>query len=165
MRKHLFFVCPTDSLEAIIEQSFEQENYFFTSLANSIRFDESVCQAINRLLEAKSITDISFVLSADNYLILDALSYCDYRQLKGLACFYSDIQFQKIQCNKFWKRKNLLISVLSYFLFSKMNQLYPKINRTEAGKLRIDCQIYYKSQGIFKEAYPSLFRGKIPHLN
>ena len=49
MLKHLYFICPTDFLEGVIENVFKQINYYYTSLGNSITFDkDSVKQLKNK---------------------------------------------------------------------------------------------------------------------
>ncbi len=66
MQKHLYFICPTDYLETVIEASFLEENYFLTSLGNSLRLDSETLGEINGFIESKNINEITFVLSEDN---------------------------------------------------------------------------------------------------
>lgn len=39
MHKCLYLVCPTDCLEPIINNTFKQEHYFYTSLGNAFVAD------------------------------------------------------------------------------------------------------------------------------
>ena len=63
MGKHLYFVCPTDNLETVIENHFQNKNYFLSSLGNSLGFSFEVVEEINSLIENKGITEINFVLA------------------------------------------------------------------------------------------------------
>ncbi len=83
MRKHLYFICPTDRLEAVINARFKQENYYWTSLGNSVSFDNERVGEINALMETKSITGITFVLSDDNCMFLDALKDREFSSING----------------------------------------------------------------------------------
>ena len=71
MSRHLYFVCPTDNLEKLIEEKYPQENYYLTSLGNSIKFSNDFIVEINGLIEAKGIEKVTFVLSKNNHFILD----------------------------------------------------------------------------------------------
>lgn len=55
MQKHLYFICPTDHLETVINNTFKQENYYCNSLGNSIKFDSEMVGQINVLIETKNI--------------------------------------------------------------------------------------------------------------
>mgnify|MGYP004137638051 CR=1 FL=1 len=75
MRKHLYFVCPTDHLETVINDHCYQENYYLTSLGNSVSFNSEFIGEINSLIEANRITEITFILSDNTSAILVQL-YC-----------------------------------------------------------------------------------------
>ena len=64
MRK-LYFVCPTDCLERTLDKN-RQENYYVTSLGNSVIFSEEMVEKINSFIESKGIKEITFVLSNNN---------------------------------------------------------------------------------------------------
>ena len=71
MPKHLYFICPTDHLETVINRHYNEENYFISSLGNSIDFNKQFTAYLCDLVEAKGITEISFVLAQDNTLFND----------------------------------------------------------------------------------------------
>ncbi|MFT7073820.1 MAG: hypothetical protein ACJAX3_002820, partial [Patiriisocius sp.] len=61
MKKHLFFICPTDYLEFTINQSFKDKNYYFTSLGNSVKFHSETMYEIKHLIRKYDIREISFI--------------------------------------------------------------------------------------------------------
>jgi hypothetical protein len=67
MNKHLYFICPTDHLETVIQKISQEKNYYLTSLGNSIDLDFETMGQINSLIESKKITQISFILSNNNH--------------------------------------------------------------------------------------------------
>ena len=73
MNETLFLVCPSDCLEARINEQFNTVNYFYTSLGNSFNIDQGSLKNIQELITNHSIKNIYFVLSSDNRFILDAL--------------------------------------------------------------------------------------------
>ena len=84
MQKNLYFLCPSENLEAVIEKSFPQENYFLSSLGNSISFSDDFILDINSLIESKGIGKITFILSNNNRFILDAMKNQEFNILKNL---------------------------------------------------------------------------------
>ena len=105
MQKHLFFICPTDALEGLINRAYKEENYFLSSLANSINFSEAVSETINALIETKCITEISFVLSTNNALFLDALSPQNFNSIKVLHPLYKAVNAQKKNCPQILEKR------------------------------------------------------------
>ena len=66
MNETLFLVCPSDCLEARINEQFNTVNYFYTSLGNSFNIDQGSFKNIQELITNHSIKNIYFVLSSDN---------------------------------------------------------------------------------------------------
>ena len=151
MKRHLFFVCPTDYLETVINKHFHQENYFVTSLGNSISFNSQVIEEINTLIEAKSITEISFVLSNNNKIIMDALKSENLKSLNGLESLYDRISDQT-------KRPifhNETAFIGNYLNF-KVQGLMPQLNNWLSDKVKVNAKIYQRQTNIFKETYTEL---------
>ena len=71
MLKHLYFTCPTDHLETTINKSFEHENYFLSTLGNSVSFSSEFVNEISSFIKANSINKITFILSDNNRIIRD----------------------------------------------------------------------------------------------
>ena len=156
MKRHLFFVCPTDYLETVINKHFHQENYFITSLGNSISFNSQVIEEINTLVEAKSIAEISFVLSDNNKIIMDALKSENFDSFKGLESFYDRISAQT-------KRTDILKHVfhnetpfIGNYLNFKVQGLIPQLNNWLSDKVKVNAKIYQRQTNIFKETYTEL---------
>ncbi|MEL6942585.1 MAG: hypothetical protein AAFO82_07945, partial [Bacteroidota bacterium] len=103
MKKLLYFTCPTDCLETIINHSFQQENYYYSSLGNSIRFNRIVIKQLTQLIKEKNIEEIVFVLSIDNSIVLDALGDQDFLEIKGLSRFYQQIIKQNKSSETSWQ--------------------------------------------------------------
>ena len=122
IKKSLNFICPTDCLEPIINDAFSQENYYYSSLGNSITFDRKIVHQLEKLIKKREIKEISFVLSNDNRIVLDALGNQDFSEIRSLGDFYKKVTLQRDQIGltwKIWDRQSLL---LSYHLNKKIRE-------------------------------------------
>lgn len=165
MEKHLYFVCPTDHLESVINNSFEQENYFCSSLGNSIRFYGSTVAQINNIIATKNITEITFVLSDSNPIVMDALSDRDFSELRGLRRFYNEMLRQKQRSKMLWQTNNWQVPILSAYLNMKITELQPKIRRWMMEPIKINGKLYYRKQQLFKELHFDFLCGNNFSLN
>lgn len=165
MQKHLYFICPTDHIERIINKTFQQENYFYTSLGNSIRFDADMAAQINGLIESKNITEVTFVLSSSNQVVMDVLSQQNFSSIEGLDSFYHEITQQKERSKMLWQRSDLPIPILSHYLNQKIKELQPKISSWIVDNVHINSKIYIRKSNVFKDVYADFFCEKYVNLN
>lgn len=160
MQKHLYFVCPTDHLESVINRTFKQENYFCTSLGNSVVFDLNRTEEIKSFIEAKEIEKITFILSDTNQLVLDALRNQDFKAIGGLRNFYSEITRQKKRTEAMWSIDDLRIPILSYYLRMKVRELRPTLNSALSGQMLVDAKIFKRQGSSFSDVRSNLFCGE-----
>ena len=85
MFNKLYFICPTDNIESIINSKLNDNNFYITSLANSITFNYDFIKELLSFIEAKKISEIAFVLSDDNKLINDALENNKFKEPKKIV--------------------------------------------------------------------------------
>ena len=156
MQKQLYFTCPTDCLETIINRTFQQENYYYSSLGNSIKFNRSVIRQLTKLIQEKNILTIEFILSNDNRIVLDGLGNQDYLYVRGLSKFYQQIIRQKKSSEISWQSMDTQSLILSYYLNKKINELKSKLKDTLEHQLRISAKIYNRQEEIFTEIYSDL---------
>lgn len=156
MHRNLYFVCPTDGLEEIINDTFEQENYYYTSLGNSITFDYDVIQNLNELIETKKIEEISFILSDDNPFLLDAIGKKRFVEISGLNNFYNQIIKQKEHSEELWKTLNKQFLLISYHLNNKIKELKFEISSQVIDQLKINGKIYSKRENSFRDIHSEL---------
>ena len=148
MHNHLFFVCPTDHLEPIVNLTYEGENYFITSLGNSIAFDEKMIAKVNHLIDQKQIDKIIFVLAYSNKLVNDALSgHC---RVEVLDEFCNDLVRKNERIGRLYSLDDQLLMVLNHHLMDKISELKNGLNGTRY-KLPIISATIYQWNGIFKE--------------
>jgi len=155
MQKYLYLLCPTDCLESIINNTYKHENYFYTSLGNSVIFDDSSLEQIKRLIKKHDIREISFVLSISNQIVLDALENQYFSDIKGLNNFYNEISRQKERSKISSQRNHLKFSLLSYYLNKKIKELQLQLNNL-SNQLIIRGKIYSKHQNAFADIYSDL---------
>jgi len=72
MCKCLYLICPTDYLESIINKNYPNNSIFYTSLGNSFLPDKETLKHLKELIVLHKITEIQFILSEDNPIVLDA---------------------------------------------------------------------------------------------
>ena len=156
MQKHLYFICPTDHLEKVIDNTFNQEHYYFTSLGNSVIFDSNRIGWLSELLTTKNIHEISFVISDDNRIVLDAMKTQDYSGITGLNNFYNYILKQEEYADVLWQTSNRQFLVLSYHLNKKIKELRLGLKYKYAEELKIDGKIYNREEMNFRGIYSEL---------
>ena len=156
MNETLFLVCPSDCLEARINEQYNTVNYFYTSLGNSFNIDQGSFKNIQELITNHSIKNIYFVLSSDNRFILDALERHSIFIDKRLASFYKEIYEHKYLSKKTWitdKEEHLIIS---HFLNKNIEQLDQKLHSITTYPLTIKGLIFDSLNNNFLPIYSNL---------
>ncbi|MDN5213216.1 hypothetical protein QQ020_14200 [Fulvivirgaceae bacterium BMA12] len=165
MQKHLYFICPTDHLEPIINSTFKQENYYFTSLGNSIVFDTNMVSQLKELLQTKNIQDISFVLSDNNRIVSDALGKQAFSGITGLSNFYNQITRQRENSEEVWQTYNHQFLILSHHLNDKIKELKLCLKQLSVDPPKINGKIYNRHQEVFSDIYSDLICGAYVQVN
>lgn len=156
MKKLLYFICPTDNLESIINDVFRQENYYYSSLGNSISFKNNVIRQTKKLITTKNISEITFVLSNDNRIVLDAVGGQDFSDIRGLKKFYNQIIKQKEQTEMSWQTLNRQFLILSYHLNNKIKELKLGLDASIIDQIKISGKIYNRQENNFNDIYSDL---------
>jgi len=156
MQKTLYFVCPTDCLEAVINRSFRSKNYYYTSLGNSVVFDEETICSIKELILKHTITEIFFVLSISNPIINDALKNQVFSGIRGLNSFYDEVLRQKRRSEVLYREYNRQFTILSYHLNKKIKELQLVLNGLNIHELKIAGKVYCGQEDIFNKIYSDL---------
>lgn len=117
MCNKLYFICPTDNLESIINSTFNYKNYYLTSLANSFTFNIEFKKEICSIIESRKINDITFILSDNNKFLTDALGDRNFEKIRGLNSFYHSISKHKDFITKVWSLSDIQ-QILTYYLLN-----------------------------------------------
>jgi len=142
MTKRLFFICPTDFLETRINNNFKGDNYFVTSLGNSIGLDANQVDQISTLIITKDIKEVNFILSDNNRIIQDANGKQKFSYISGLDKFYDEITSEKIYSTHLWKKKTFNNTILSSHLVNRSKDLQLKLENWHIHYLRIKILIF-----------------------
>lgn len=156
MQEQLFFICPTDYLEPIIDNTFKRKNHYFTSLGNSMVFDNAMLDQLDVLLRARDIGRIYFVLSYDNSIVSDALGNEMLSDIIGLNDFYFQIANQKEKADNLWQAHDSRFLMLSYHLNNKIRELSAVLKRLSVDPVKIKGKIYHKEEAMFRNIYSDL---------
>lgn len=151
MKKLLYFICPTDGLEAIINTAFPNENYYYTSLGNSVTFNQEVLKQTKKLIQKRKIEEIAFVLADDNRIMLDAVGQRNHLDITGLGRFYHQVSLQKKKAELSWQTNNASFLLESYFLNEKIKEFKHGLNEA---LIKVSGKIYQRRTRIFKDVYP-----------
>ena len=165
MQNCLYFICPTDHLEAVIDCTFRHRSYYYTSLGNSVIFDGNTIRQLKSLIRKNNIGEVAFVLSHDNRIVLDALGGQDFSEIRGLNNFYNEIKRQKRYSEESWQICNRQFSILSYYLNKKIKELHAELDRLFADQINISGKIYNKQEHVFADIYSDLICRKRLSLN
>ncbi len=164
MSNNLYFICPTDNLESIINSTFNVEKYYVTSLANSITFNHQFIKALCSTIEYKGITDVTFILSDDNQFVRDALQSKDFKNIRGLESFYQRISKHKNFINTIWYSSDIRQILISYMLNLKKREFQNIIN-SSVQSLNINAMIYNKERNEFNKVRSELLNLEFFNLN
>jgi len=164
MPKSLYLTCPTDCLESVINNTFSNENYFYTSLGNSVCLNTTTIQYITKLINKHQITEISFVITTTNAIVLDAIGTQKFSDIRGLDSFYAEIEKQKKHSEKIYQ-SNQHFYLLSYFLRRKINQLQLQLQNRINHSLTISGKIYNTFENRFENIFSELFYIEEYYLN
>ncbi len=156
MLRCLYFICPTDCLEATIDQEFGNRNFFYTSLGNSVDFDSDTLQQVIRLIEKNKIHKVCFVLSHKNRFVLDALGNREFYGIKGLDPFYKEIGNQVKRSEKSWQTCDPQFAILSFYLNKKIKELQTNLDTLLSAEIKIAGKIFNKDARSFEDIYPGL---------
>ncbi|MEL6533946.1 MAG: hypothetical protein AAFQ98_00975 [Bacteroidota bacterium] len=154
--EHLFFICPTDHLEPVINEAFQDENYFWTSLGNSVEFDTEMLLELYEWIQTKEIRRITLVLSSCNSIIRDAIERQDYSQLSDLNPFYHRMAKQKEQSEVVWQRCDQRFLLLSYHLNQKIAELKQGLGNFLIPQITIEGKIFNRKKNQFCDVYSDL---------
>lgn len=157
MQKCLYLLCPTDCLELKINNIFRDENYFYTSLGNSVMFDDyKTLNQLKKLIKKHDIKKIYFVLSNDNQIILNAFDNDDFLGIERLYHLYNEITKQREDSSITVQKGKLQFSFLSYYLNKKIKALETELKGLSKNNIKINGKIYNKEREIFTDIYPNL---------
>lgn len=165
MKSHLYFICPTDQLESVIDNNFKQENYYITSLGNSIAFDLDMMCVVNDLILLNNIQAISFVLAQDNPVLLNQTKRPDNPEINGLDDLYQQISYQRQCAEVVWQNGDNHFLTLSYYLNEKIKELKMELNIAFQDSLSINGKIYDRGKKSFNDVYSNLICDRSISLN
>ena len=149
MHKHLYFVCPSDNLESLIDKKFPQENYFLSSLGSSISFSSDFIEEVNALIESKGIEKITFVLSEDNKFVQDGIKNQDFDNIHDLRKLYKNISDHKKLTSKVYREENIQKLVTSHLLKQKIKEMNLNLSDWLISKVNVDAKIYSRNNNVF----------------
>ena len=156
MNASLFFLCPTDCLESIVNKKYIGENYFYNSLGNTLTLDSITLESIIRLVCRHNIRNIYLVLSEQNKIAVDVMEGQTFPKIRGLQNFNNSINQSKKQSELFWKTSEPVFSSLSYYLNQKIRQLQLNLSYVLSQSVNLEGKIYIKSQNKFVDIYPDV---------
>ena len=156
MQAHLYFICPTDYLEPIINHYFKQRNFFYTSLGNSIDFSDNTMDHLRLLILKHSIEEISFVLSENNQIIKDALANQGYSKTLKLSNFYDEIKIQNEVSELVWQQNNGPFTIISHYISKKIQELHLQMDRLNLTQITIQGKIFNPETNVFNDIYSEL---------
>ena len=165
MIRHLYFVCPSDNLENLIDETYPQENFYLSSLGNSISFSSEFTEEINALIESKSIEKITFVLSKDNKFVLDGIKTKEFSNIRDLDEFYTTIGNGLDISSKAYNDNNLQTLITSYFLKLKIEEMNLNLHEWLSPKVVVDAKVYNREKKAFNSVEFNLLDPSAIFLN
>ena len=164
MFNKLYFICPTDNIESIINSKLNDNNFYITSLANSITLNYNFIRELYLIIESKKIREITFVLSDDNRLINDILENKDNKNIRSLDHLNLEIYSHKNFFKKELTISQIRLDIISYLLNQKKNEL-KNITDSLGLKLDINAKVYNKEFNEFTKVKSKLINMEFFNLN
>ncbi len=148
MNNCLYFICPTDFLESVIDNNrITDLNYFYTSLGNSVSFTDAKINTLKKIIKRNEITKISFILANDNPILKDALQFQKHSNIKGLRAFYAKIIAN--HSNSLIHKKSNISNWLPLFLQDKINELEDQLRKQSIYDIEIEGKIFIRETNHF----------------
>lgn len=165
MVNQLFFVCPTDGIESLINEKLGRENYFVSSVGLSFSICLDFLDELFLLINENNIGKITLVLSDQNRVFLDAIDEIDLNQIVGLSGQGKDVLSQYKSDRIHWKTSDLRIPILSKFLEERMNDLKAELEKWYLNDIEINSKIFRTKSNELMITPSGLFERKIYNLN
>ena len=159
----LYFICPTDNIEPIINYRSNSTNYFYTSLGNS--FSDNTGLIIRDLIIQKSIQKRKIILKLNNKIIADSLFKQNYISYGLLENHYQ--QIKKFECLKNQSIQNSSYKkiVTSKIINYKITELKNQLNKIGISNVKICGEIFDSYNKTFNKIYPPIIHLKKHQLN
>ncbi|MEM7161199.1 MAG: hypothetical protein AAF487_02050 [Bacteroidota bacterium] len=146
MRKKLYFICPTDHLEMEIDRITRVENFYFSSLANSIYLDQETVGQLSDLIETHQIQEINLVLSDENLFWKDDLSFLEATKTKGIIEASKQTKSKRKELRKHFEAEHLNDIVLKHFLKAKQKEMQSRLPKWISASLIFKSFLYVKQK-------------------
>ncbi len=156
MLKHLYFVCPSDHLEPIINGRFRDRHYFLSSLGNSIVFDQGVADEVKQLILRHDITEITFVLAENNAFATSSFQSHQLMNVSGLSEVQANFSKQRRLVEEFWQTDDHQSLTISYYLNLKINELQQRLDFSGTPVHKITGKIYSRKAQEFEDIHSNL---------
>jgi len=165
MTNHLFMICPTDHLESIIREKFDGQKYFYTSLGNSFTIEANkVCEII-QVIKKHKIEEITFIISENNKIILDAIDQQEFIGIRGLNSSYNQINKNRNLSRQMWSSHEQYILFLSYYLMEKINKIRNHLHLNSIHQIKVNGKIYSRAYNSFRAIYQELSLAETIRVN
>ena len=162
----LYFICPTDFLETVINATFSGDNYFLTSLGNSINLEENHVAEICELIEKRSIASISFILSDDNKFIQNTLNSqkacCPFKMKRPP---WKDVKKRNESTRPFFCPNSCTYPAIANYLDSRIKELDQVLSKNYGVSKRIDAKLYVRQKNTFVDLDLGLRSKILSNLN
>ena len=165
MNNCLYIICPTDHLEPLVRKWFEGQKYFYTSLGNTLTIDKNTLAQIAITINRHNINKITFILSEENSIVLDALNNQKFSTITGLKESYKSIIEQKREALNLWNTHNQHTLFLSYYLNQKIKDLQSRLKEHLSNPPNINGKLYSKPYNSFRNIYSHLICLNAAHIN
>jgi hypothetical protein len=135
---------------------FSSKNYFYTSLGNAFVSERETMKNIKELILKHHITNVCFVLSSENEIIMDAIQGRFFDQIKGLDDLYTQIEKERESSEVMFPTASREFSVISYFLNHKIQELAFELGGLSGHNIDFSGQVYSSFEDSFRPIYSPL---------
>lgn len=165
MTKRLFMICPTDNIESLIRQKFDGQKYFYTSLGNSFNIDKNELEELLNVVQKHDIEEITFIISENNKIIIDATQRQKFADIRGLKINYQKINEKRNLTKQMWSSHDQHVLFLSYYLKEKIHKFREHLCNHSMSSLRVNGKIYSQAYNSFRRIYPELSLSNTIRIN
>lgn len=118
--------------------------------------DQDTIGQIISIIEEQGISEITFVLSEDNPIILDALSRQNFSTIVGMENAYNDVKEHSKAVQRNWNKHDKHVMMLSYYLNQKIEEFRHIVGPRLSAAPCIQGKLYSASYDAFREIYSPL---------
>ena len=164
MAKHLFLICPLDFLEFEIRKNYKDKCFFYSSLGNSISYNNQTIDELIDLIKNEEISLVSMVMSNENEIISNSLKKAKILSVGTKKQYQHQIIGYETVVNEIWEKCDVKSVLTARYLEDKIMELKDELKKFDFN-LEMNPVLYDRKSNTFSNVTEHYTKIQTFHLN